>query len=85
MDKHKVYLYSLLSSALIQIREDAHENRNKKVFWISNLLHNLPKQLLDENVNYEEILNELKSKAAHDQIDRWLENELDSTSEQYGL
>jgi len=84
MDKNKVYLYNLLSSALLQIREDAHESKNKKVFWISSLLHNLPKQLLNEDADYEAILNKMISNAEHDRMDKWLKNELSIIDEESG-
>jgi hypothetical protein len=76
MDKNKDYLYKLLSSALIQIREDAHEQKNKKVFWISNLLHNLPSELSMENVDYKEVFDRLREDAKTNKMDGWFENEI---------
>ncbi|MEO0553896.1 MAG: hypothetical protein AAF149_11880 [Bacteroidota bacterium] len=77
MDKNKIYLYELLYSALIQIREDAYEKKNKKVFWISNLLHNLPAQLMQDDVDYEKILEKIIKKAEHDKMGEWLNNEIE--------
>ena len=81
MDKNREYLYKLLYSALIQIREDAYENKNKKVFWISDLLHNLPLKLLKDDINYEEIFNNLRKDAEHNKIDQWFENEINFFNE----
>lgn len=83
MDKNKVYLYNLLFSGLIQIREDAHENKNKKVFWISNLLHNLPIQLLKEDVDYERLFKKIVEDARHNKMGEWIEKEILSIDQEY--
>jgi len=76
MDKNKLYLYHLLFSSLLQIREDANENQNKKVFWISHLLHNLPIQLLDENCNHKELLEKIIEDARFNKMGDWIEKEI---------
>ena len=43
--KEKGFLYDILFNGLLQIREEAYLSKNKKIFWISNLLHNLPLHL----------------------------------------
>lgn len=77
MDKNKIYLYQLLYSALIQIREDAYQKKNKKVFWISNLLHNLPSQLMQNDADYKKILNQIVEDAEHYKMGEWLKNEIE--------
>jgi len=82
MNKNKEYLFKLLYSALIQIREDAHEAKNKKVFWISDLLHNLPLRLLKDDVDYDELFGQVIEHAKHNKMGEWIEKEIDFIDKQ---
>lgn len=60
----KEKLYKLLYIALLEIRAEANVFDNKKVFEISNLVHNLPLKLLKATEDsYEKILSELTDSA----------------------
>lgn len=47
--KSKEILFRLLYYALLDVRYDAHESKNSKIFAISNAMHNLPLKLLNAN------------------------------------
>ena len=46
MEKH--FLQYLLYTALIDIRERSYENKDKKSFYLADLLHNIPLHLNDD-------------------------------------
>ena len=48
----KEKLFKILYLALIEIRAESNDN-NKKIFEISNLLHNLPLKLSKDDCNYD--------------------------------
>ena len=73
-DKEK--LLRIIHLAFLEIREEAHEIENKKIFFISNLLHNLPLLLKNENANYKELLESLRKDVAHYNMERWLEDKI---------
>lgn len=70
----KEFLYKLLYQALIEIREESLLIKNKKIFHISNLLHNLPLILnkLKTDDEYKKILSELEDKAEIDGLEKWI-------------
>lgn len=51
-------LYRLIYESLLQVRAEANEIKNKKIYWITNLIHNLPLQLENAKTeqDYEQIL-----------------------------
>jgi hypothetical protein len=74
-------LHRLLYLALVEMRTEAYEVRNKKVFHLADLLHTLPLQL--ERVaggegSYDEVLKSLHSRAGDKSLERWLENAIEA-------
>jgi hypothetical protein len=73
MDNRKV-LYSLLYSALVNIWEEAYMIENKRIFGLTNFVHNLPSRLEmagDDEQELDNILQELEIKAEHDGYKSW--------------
>ena len=69
----KNQLFRYLYYALIGLRANAYERGDQYDFAITNLLHNLPLQLLRENVDYDELLEQLKEAAANNKgLTDWL-------------
>lgn len=77
-NKKKDYLYRLLYSALIQIRADAHQEKNKKLFWIADLLHNLPLELSSDNPDFDDLFDKLEKVVHHNQMEAWFKQEIDN-------
>ncbi len=69
------FLYKLLANALIEIRYEASSIKNKKVFWISDLLHNLPAELsmVTKEEEYKCILEKLEKNAEHYGMKKWFD------------
>lgn len=68
----KKFLAYLLYITLIEIREQSHEKGDNRLYWLSDLLHNVPFSLLDDNLSkeqYEEIIKRVDAL----KIDNWLE------------
>ncbi len=59
--------------ALVQIREEANENKLKKTFKLSNWLHNVPLQISNKNKNSKEILSLMILAAKHEGFLKWVE------------
>src|SRR5262245_35469350 len=68
-------VHRLLFRALIEIRAQGHEQKNKLVFHLADLFHN---SVLDMEgaaqgrLNYEEVLRQLEEKAKEKHCERWL-------------
>ncbi len=73
---YREFLYHLLYEAFILLREEGHETKNKKVFWISNLLHNLPFELknIEKPEEFEKVFSMLEDVAQHDGMKRWFDS-----------
>jgi hypothetical protein len=69
--------HRLFYSALIELRAEAHEIKNSKVFHIADLFHNIPLQLekaAKGELQYEEILAWLENRAIQNGCQEWLYN-----------
>jgi hypothetical protein len=74
----KELIMKLLYQALIEIREEAHSKGDKKIFLLSDLLHNIPLKLTRavESEDYRVILDYIKVRAESRDMDSWLKNTL---------
>lgn len=74
----KELLYKLLYQIMIEIREEAYLKENKKIYGLSDLVHNIPLILLKvENENdYDAIFKKINDKAESLGIQNWLKNAL---------
>jgi hypothetical protein len=70
------YLYQLLYYALIEIRDEAHEKKNSKIFLLADLFHNIPSRLSEASQpeDFKAIFDELEDRATKRGINKWLEN-----------
>jgi hypothetical protein len=69
--------HRLLYLALIELRAEAHEIKNSKVFHIADLFHNIPLQLekaAKGELQYEELLVWLENRAIQNGCEEWLNN-----------
>lgn len=80
-------LYKILHLCLIEIRAEANEFLNekeqneqkiRKIFAISHLVHNLPNSLHKENPDYNKILEKLIERAEYNnkELARFLKNNI---------
>lgn len=71
----KEKLFRILYLALIEIR--AESNGSKKIFEISNLLHNLPLKLSKEHCNYDDVYNQiLEASKSNQGLNKWVESNI---------
>ena len=74
----KEKLFKILYLALIEIRAESNDN-NKKIFEISNLLHNLPLKLSKDDCNYDLLYNEiLESSKSNNGLNKWIESNIEN-------
>jgi len=73
-EETRVLLYKLIYQVLIEIREEAFDIKNNKIEKLSNLMHNVPLQLLKADCNHKELLEKLKAQAESIGAGRWFEN-----------
>lgn len=60
----KKFLAYLLFITLIEIREQAYEKGDNRLYWLSDLLHNIPFRLLDDESSkaaYEELVKAVET------------------------
>ena len=72
-------LYQLLYDALIELRMVGYEINNDKVIKLADLFHNLPgglNRINDRSDAADELLTELKERAAELNIERWLDSRI---------
>lgn len=67
----KKFLAYLLYITLLELREEAYEKENNRLFYLTDLLHNTPFCLLEEDAAKEEYNNVLRS-VDHLKINDWL-------------
>jgi hypothetical protein len=69
----KQFLLYLLYITLVEMREKAYEQNDKRTFWLCNLLHNVPLALISEESTqsaYNNVIERVESDGVHE----WLEN-----------
>lgn len=74
-------LHRLLYLALIEIRTEAHELGNKKIFHLADLFHNVPLRLenvLREESSYDEVLVWLRERAQEKGCGEWLDDVIEA-------
>ena len=76
MKDDKATFYRLLYQTLIEIRERAHEIEDKKIFALSDMMHNLPMMLLNDRNSYEDLLSNIEGRAEEHGAKLWLDNAL---------
>ena len=78
MIRNKELIYKLIYQVLIEIREEAHSKENKKVFYLSDLVHNIPLRLLKVNdeADFDKILSDITKNAEARGMGSWLNNTL---------
>ncbi len=70
-------LHRLLFRALIEIRAQGQEQKNKVVFHLSDLFHNIVLDLeaaAEGRMTYDEVLHHLDEKAKEKNLERWLQS-----------
>jgi hypothetical protein len=72
-------VHRLLFRALIEIRAQGHEQKNKLVFHLADLFHNAVLDMeaaAEGRLNYEGPLQQLEAKAKEKNCERWLQSAL---------
>ena len=68
-------VHRLLFHALVEIRAQGHEQKNKLVFHLADLFHNAVLDMeaaAEGKLNYEDVLRQLEEKAKEKNCERWL-------------
>jgi hypothetical protein len=68
-------VHRLLFHALIEIRAQGHEQKNKLVFHLADLFHNVildMENAAEGRTTYEEVMRQLEAKAKEKNCERWL-------------
>jgi hypothetical protein len=68
-------VHRLLFRALIEIRDQGQEHKNKLVFHLADLFHNVVLDMetaAEGGLSYEEVLSQLEEKAKEKNCERWL-------------
>lgn len=75
----KEKILRLLYFALLDIRAASNEDNTKVCYILSDLMHNIPLQILrveDEKGDYQEILNWIRMRCKQMKCESWLDNVL---------
>jgi len=72
-------VHRLLFRAMIEIRAQGHEQKNKLVFHLADLFHNAVLDMeaaAEGKLTYDEVLCQLEEKAKEKNCERWLHSAL---------
>jgi hypothetical protein len=72
-------VHRLLFRALIEMRAQGHEQRNKLIFHLADLFHNAVLEMeaaAEGRSSYEEVLRQLDENATEKNCERWLRSAL---------
>ena len=78
MEKKEIIL-RLLYFALIEIRTACNEDNKKVCLMLSNLMHNIPLQIIrieKDDGDYQEILDWIRMRCQQMECESWLDNAL---------
>jgi hypothetical protein len=68
-------VHRLLFRALIEIRAQGHEQKDKLIFHLADLFHNAVLDMeaaAESKLTYEEVLHQLEEKAKEKNCEKWL-------------
>jgi hypothetical protein len=68
-------VHRLLFRALLEIRSEGHEHKNKVVFHLADLFHKVVLEMgnaAEGQCTYEDVLKRLEERAAERGLDKWL-------------
>jgi hypothetical protein len=74
-------VHRLLFRALLEMRSQGQEQKNKLVFHLADLFHNIALEMenaAEGRSNYDEVLRLLEERAREKGLDKWLESNLAS-------
>jgi hypothetical protein len=76
--QEKELIHKLIYQVLIEIREEATLKDNKKILYLSDLVHNIPLLLLkaENEIDYDSILKKIADRAESRGMQSWLKNAL---------
>jgi hypothetical protein len=72
-------VHRLLFRALLEIRSQGQEQKNKLVFHLADLFHNIVLEMenaAEGQSNYDDVLRLLQERAREKGLDKWLESNL---------
>jgi hypothetical protein len=72
-------VHRLLFRALLEIRSQGHEQKNKLVFHLADLFHNIVLEMgnaAEGQCTYEGVLKALEERAKEKGLDKWFEKNL---------
>ncbi|UAY53139.1 hypothetical protein [Ferruginibacter albus] len=72
----KQFLQYLLYIVLIEIREHSYDNNDKKSFWLSNLMHNVP-LIMNEDEKINEAYQTIIDRVTLDGKTGWLNSRIE--------
>jgi hypothetical protein len=67
------FLLYVLYITLVEIREQAYEKKDNRLFWLCDMLHNIPFALTSEDAT-KEAYNRLLESVKHLGVENWLEH-----------
>ena len=76
-------LLRLMYIAFVEMRVEAYEKQNAKIFHIADIFHSVPLQIERVNkgeITYEEVMSEIRNKAVEKGCDELLENLIKNAS-----
>lgn len=78
MLSNKNLVHQLFYLALLEIREEAYETKNAKIFHLADLFHNIPLSLnqAEQAEKYDEIMERLTNRAGEKGCEQWLEHQI---------
>lgn len=71
----KELIFQVMARALLDMRIEAYEIKNSRIFHLADLMHNLPRKLnrvVNGEITYDEVLAELESRAEEKGISGWM-------------
>jgi hypothetical protein len=77
-------VHRLLFQALLEMRSQGHEHKNKVVFHLADLFHNIVLEMegtAEGRRSYEDVFKSLQEKAKEKGLDRWLTANLEQLSQ----
>ena len=77
-------IHGLLFRALLEMRSQGHEQKNKLVFHLADLFHNVVLELrnaAEGRCTYEEVLQFLEARAREKGLERWVHHNLEALNE----
>jgi hypothetical protein len=78
-NKSRNEVLRILKYAILEIRLEAKNINNRKIYKLANLIHNVPGMVDSQSFNWDQVMHEIRKQAEWSNMEQWMKTVLVET------